>query len=101
MNLDHYFNFIIHETNYNWIYEFNQTSKDYIGLSNQTSEIINWLYRENDDFQALLIVGPTGSGKTSLAQMLCVENDIQFYYRDSRNKRSKKDLQIYFENKSF
>lgn len=97
MNLDHYFNFIVHETKYDWIYEFNQTSDDFVGLTNQKCEITKWLHDENDDHQALLIVGPTGSGKTSLTQMLCVENQIQFYCRDSRNKRSKKDLQIYFE----
>ena len=97
MNLNHYLNIKHIKKDNDWIFEYNNTSDDYVGLHEQKKQIKRWLNRVDDDYQNLNVIGPIGSGKTSLIQMLCKELNIHYYIRDSRNKRSKKDLQVYYE----
>ena len=96
MNLDSFLNIERNFKRDQWIYEFNKTSNDYIGNNASIDTIRNWLLNPSDK-TGLIIHGPTGSGKTSLIQMLCNENKIINYFRDSTNKRSKKDLCLYYE----
>uniref|UniRef100_A0A6C0I9E1 ATPase AAA-type core domain-containing protein n=1 Tax=viral metagenome TaxID=1070528 RepID=A0A6C0I9E1_9ZZZZ len=86
-------------------------TKDLVGLEN-TRYILNEWYRKSlldKCNKFLLIIGPTGCGKTTLVESFCIEESIQLY--SVRNDLSKKELlkeiiqfsnnrQNFFEKKS-
>ena len=82
-----------------WIYQFNDTTDDFIDLEKQTTYLKKWLSSSNMK-TGLIITGPTGCGKTSLCIMSCLEENIIYYIRDATNRRSKKDLHTYYQQLS-
>lgn len=65
--------------------------KDIIGLENCAYVLNNWY--NNDNSKILLIIGPTGCGKTTLIESYCRENSIQLYsVKPSDSIKTKKDL---------
>lgn len=66
--------------------------KDLVGLENSAYILKNW-YTQRNTLQNLMIVGPTGCGKTTLVQSFCEENGIQLYNaRVTETIKTKKDL---------
>tara|TARA_Y100000816_G_C26091584_1_gene576940 strand:+ start:226 stop:1512 length:1287 start_codon:yes stop_codon:yes gene_type:complete len=86
---------------YNWIYEFNKNTSEFIGINDSIYDLKKWLL-SSDTKQGLIIHGPIGSGKSSSCIMSCIEEKKLFYIRDATNKRSKKDIISYYDKiKSF
>ena len=69
-------------------------TKDIIGLENCNYVLNEWYNNSINDLSSkfLLIIGPTGCGKTSLVELYCKENDITLYKITSENIKTKKDL---------
>ena len=82
---------------YNWIYEYNASTNDYMDNVDNISYIKEWLVNKSNHKKGLIITGPVGSGKSSLCIMSCFETKTRFYLRDSANKRSKKDLILFYQ----
>jgi DNA polymerase III delta prime subunit len=64
--------------------------KQLVGLENASYILQNW-YNKRETLQNLMIIGPTGCGKTTLVQSFCEENGIQLYKLNETIK-TKKDL---------
>ena len=65
--------------------------KEIVGLEN-CAYVLNQWYTSNKA-TSLLIIGPTGCGKTSLIELYCKENSIQIYsVKSSELIKTKKDL---------
>ena len=66
--------------------------KDIIGLENCAYVLHNW-YTCTSSKNGLLIIGPTGCGKTTLVESYCKENGILLYsVKTSETTKTKKDL---------
>ena len=59
---------------------------DVIGLSDCKNTLKNWYTNNN---RILLLIGPTGCGKTSLVNLFCKENEISVY-----DTKLKKDVSV-------
>ena len=68
-----------------------ETVKDIIGLENCAYVLNEWYTKAISNL--LLIIGPTGCGKTSLIELYCKENSINLYsVKTSETIKTKKDL---------
>ncbi len=66
--------------------------KDIVGLENCSYILQDW-YKKRDSLQNLLIIGPTGCGKTTLIHSFCQENGIEMYaVKITDTIKTKKDL---------
>jgi GTPase SAR1 family protein len=71
--------------------EINLSTKDLVGLENCCYVLNDW-YRNGNE-KILVIIGPTGCGKTTLVNSYCIENSIELYtVKCSETIKSKKDL---------
>ena len=66
------------------------TVKSLIGLENCAYVLNEWYTKNNP--KLLLIMGPTGCGKTTLVELYCKENSIQLYTVRSSEKTKKEIL---------
>jgi GTPase SAR1 family protein len=57
------------------------STKDLVGLENACFIINKWYLESLTDLKKnmLILIGPTGCGKTTLVELYCKENDIQMY----------------------
>ena len=71
-------------------------TKQLIGLENCVDTLNCW-YNQRNTLQNLLLIGPTGCGKSTLVQSYCKEKGIQLY-KLSETIKTKKDLlkEIFF-----
>jgi len=53
--------------------------KDIIGLENCAYVLDQWYVNYEKNNKLLLIIGPTGCGKTSLIELYCKEKEIELY----------------------
>ena len=70
-------------------------TSEIVGLDNTLYTLKSWYSESFSDTskEPLLIIGPTGCGKTSLVELYCQENDIQLYTVQVNDLvRTKKDL---------
>jgi GTPase SAR1 family protein len=65
-------------------------TKQLIGLENCVDTLNCW-YNQRNTLQNLLLIGPTGCGKSTLVQSYCKEKGIQLY-KLSETIKTKKDL---------
>jgi Cdc6-like AAA superfamily ATPase len=68
---------------------------DFIDNYRQIKEIDEWFCKEHT--KHLVVLGPTGSGKTSLVRLLCDKYNKTIYLHDSFVKRTKNDLNRYYQ----
>jgi DNA polymerase III delta prime subunit len=71
------------------------TTKDLVGLENTRYILNQWYNSSLNDLskQFLLLIGPTGCGKTSLVELFCKEEDIMLYtVKISEFTKTKKEL---------
>jgi hypothetical protein len=66
-----------------------QTTKELIGLENCHYTLKKWY---KPDAKLLLIIGPTGCGKTKLIELFCKENDILLHSVKVSESKTKKDI---------
>jgi len=72
-----------------------KSTRDLIGLENTCYILKEWYFNSLYDSlkQFLLIIGPTGCGKSTLINLFCKENNISlFTVKFSYNTKTKKDL---------
>ena len=72
-----------------------KSTKDIVGLENCAYVLKEWYYKSLKDKnnKCLLIIGPTGCGKTSLVELFSKEENINLYtIKQSENIKTKKDL---------
>ena len=75
-------------------------TKDLVGLENTRYIINQWYYSSLTDRskQFLLIIGPTGCGKTSLVEYFCQEEGIMLYsVKTNESTKTKKESNIFFK----
>lgn len=71
-----------------------QTS-DFLGNYKQIKDIEEWFVNGKKN---LLLLGPIGSGKTSLIDLLCKKHNKTMYIQNSFQKRTKNELFKYYES---
>lgn len=68
---------------------------DFLENSSQIKEMDEWFCTEHA--KHLIVLGPTGSGKTSLVRIFCEKYNKTIYLHDSFVKRTKNDLNKYYQ----
>ena len=66
------------------------STKDLVGLENVAWVLKQWYFTEVKPF--LLIIGPTGCGKTSLIKLFCKEQGILLLDIKANDQKTKKDI---------
>ena len=72
-----------------------QSTSDIIGMDGCLYVIKEWYFQSLTDFskEFLLVIGPTGCGKTTLVELFCKENNIELYFvRWNDSIKTKKDI---------
>lgn len=67
----------------------------FLGNYKQIKELDEWFVKGKKN---LLLLGPTGCGKTSLINVLCKKHDKTMYIQNSFQKRTKMELFKYYES---
>lgn len=68
---------------------------DFLGNDRQIKDIDEWFCQDHE--KHLMVTGPTGSGKTSLVHLFCEKYNKTIYLHDSFIKRTKNDLNKYYQ----
>lgn len=73
---------------------------DFMGNYKQVQEINEWFENKNNEYRqkGLLIVGPTGCGKTVLSTLMCEKHGRNMFSRNASHKRTRKELYAYYES---
>jgi len=67
---------------------------DFLGNAGPIKEMDEWFCK---DTKHLIVLGPTGSGKTLLVRLFCEKYNKTIYLHDSFVKRTKNDLNKYYQ----
>ena len=73
---------------------------DFMGNYKQIQEVNDWFANKNNEYaqKGLLIVGPTGCGKTTLSTLMCEKHRRNMFSRNTSHKRTRKELYAYYES---
>lgn len=76
------------------------TLGDFMGNHTQLQEINDWFENKNNEYdnKGLMIVGPTGSGKTVLSAIMCEKYGRNMFVQNASHKRTRKELYAYYGN---
>jgi hypothetical protein len=77
-----------------------KTFGEFMGNYKQINEIRQWFENKNGAFdnQGLLIVGPTGCGKSDIVRVACDTYGLNVFVRNASHKRTRKELYTYYES---
>ena len=77
-----------------------KTFSDFMGNYKQMMDVRQWFENKNGafDHQGLLIVGPTGCGKSDLVRVACETYNLHAFLRNASHKRTRKELYAYYES---
>lgn len=77
-----------------------KTLGDFMGNYKQVTDIRQWFENKNGAFdsQGLLIVGPTGTGKSDIVRVACETYHLNAFVRNGSHKRTRKELYAYYES---
>ena len=70
------------------------TVKQIIGNENSRLEIIKWLSVWVSGYKPLLLIGPPGTGKTSLVHALAHDFDLDLIEMNASDTRSRNGLEV-------
>lgn len=73
------------------------TVSQFMGNYTQIKETDTW-FETTHGKSFLLVVGPTGCGKTTLINLMCEKHNKTIYLQNSLNKRTKTELNKYYES---
>lgn len=100
MDLLSYFDVVknVKENNYRTLAEKHAPARvqDFLGNYKQIKQIDAWFC--SSDKKPLLVVGPTGCGKTTLINLMCDKYNKTKYLQNSLKKRTKNELFKYYES---
>lgn len=71
--------------------------QDFLGNYKQVKQVDAW-FGSNKQQKPLLVVGPTGCGKTTLINLFCQKYNKTRYLQNSLKKRTKNELFKYYES---
>ena len=90
----------IFQTNYYlmWAIELKpKTFEQFAGNKKAISQLKTWAHNfKNERYKAVLIIGPTGCGKTTATELLAKELGFNIIETNAGDIRSKKELQLFF-----
>ncbi|MCK4808757.1 MAG: replication factor C large subunit [Candidatus Aenigmarchaeota archaeon] len=74
-----------------------KTFKEFRGNRKAIDAITKWAHNfKNEKYKALILIGPTGSGKTTAAEILAKELNFNIVETNASDMRSKKELKSFF-----
>lgn len=100
MDLLHYFEAVKHKpdvSNRTLAEKYAPTDvSQFMGNYTQIKDVESWFASSDTSF--LLVVGPTGCGKTTLINLMCDKYNKTIYLQNSLKKRTKTELYKYYES---
>lgn len=77
-----------------------KTFGEFLGNYKQIHDVRQWFENKSGMFddKGLLIVGPTGCGKSELVQIACDTYGLNAFVRNASHKRTRKELYAYYES---
>ncbi|MBW6451871.1 MAG: replication factor C large subunit [DPANN group archaeon] len=81
-----------------WIHKYKlKTLEEFIGNESAVKSLINWADNwKNEKMKAVLIMGPTGSGKTTITKLIAKKLNYNIVETNASDVRSKKALETFF-----
>ena len=74
-----------------------KTIEEFRGNETAVKSLIGWADNwKNEKFRAALIIGPTGSGKTTISELIAKKMDYNIIETNASDVRSKKALETFF-----